>query len=177
MFVTLFNLQGAHRLSRRNLMITHRFRFVKSFFKFFQTFFAPSFAAIPLLSQPGLAADLIILPHRISFVKHFFKFFQTFFAPDFGLFGAVPCAPRVSPLAERLLILAKHLPLVNTFFQKFRLFSPQLFPQLYLLLSPLFHHYICHFWPISPLHGLQIPKTHLRNDMGCVTIISNQSFI
>ena len=38
MFVTLFNLQGAHRSSRRVFIIALGFSFVKSFFKFFQTF-------------------------------------------------------------------------------------------------------------------------------------------
>ena len=41
-FVTLFNLQGAHRSQRREFILPHRFRLVKNFFQVFQPFFVLS---------------------------------------------------------------------------------------------------------------------------------------
>ena len=77
MFVTLFNLQGAHRFQRRAFILPQLFSFVKHFFQVFSNFFVLSFAGLsPCFAV--LADSLIRLPHSVSFVKHFFKFFQTF---------------------------------------------------------------------------------------------------
>ena len=54
-FVTLFNLQGAHRSQRREFILPHRFRLVKNFFQVFQPF---SFSQTPRRAAPYFARRL-----------------------------------------------------------------------------------------------------------------------
>ena len=79
-FVTLFNLQGAHRLQRRAFILPQRFFFVKHFFQVFSNSFVLSFADRSLRFA-ALADSLIILPRSFSLVKHFFQAFSNFFVP------------------------------------------------------------------------------------------------
>ena len=115
-------------------MITHRFRFVKNFFQVFSNFFVLSFAAQLELSPPASQPTRLSYHTQFRLSTPFFKFFELFSGA--GL--AILCGWRFRPVdfrpaAERLLILANHPHFVNTFFHFFRLFSPHLFPQLYLL--------------------------------------------
>ena len=120
----IYKVHTAANSSRRVLMITHRFRFVKNFFQVFSNFFeALSFAALSRLSRAGFAADSIRLPHSGRFVKNFFQVFQTSFKLSNPRTLWAACAfDRFCPVAERLLILAKPYPFVNTFFHFFRAF-------------------------------------------------------
>ena len=130
MFVTLFNLQGAHRanLSQRVLMITHRFRFVKNFFQVFSNFFeALSFAALSRLSRVGLAADSIRLPHSVRFVKSFFQVFSNFFE----LLTCEPFGPLrfrpVLPCRRALAYISKTIPVCQHLFSFFSSFFSTFF--------------------------------------------------
>ena len=53
MFVTLFNLQGAHRSQRREFILPSRFALVKHFFQVFQNFFQRFSKRKPSGSLPG----------------------------------------------------------------------------------------------------------------------------
>ena len=66
-------------LQRREFILPHRFGFVKSFFKFFKTFFSsqPARRAAPLF-RAALAGDSYRLPHLISLVKNFSQVFSNF---------------------------------------------------------------------------------------------------
>ena len=82
MFVTLFNLQGAHRseLVAAGFNDNTSFSLCQELFSsFFKLFEALSFAALPRSSRAGLAADSIRLPHSVRFVKSFFQVFSNFF--------------------------------------------------------------------------------------------------
>ncbi|MGI5935033.1 MAG: hypothetical protein ACOX7A_09570, partial [Lawsonibacter sp.] len=78
-FVTLFNLQGAHRSQRREFILPHRFRLVKNFFQVFQPFL---FSRTPRRATPYLlaasAGDSLIVALLSRSVKNFF---QEFFVP------------------------------------------------------------------------------------------------
>ena len=73
-FFTLFNLQGTRRIAASLFMLPQQFRFVKHFFRFFQIFFALSFAA-------HCRSNCVSLPRHFRFVKHFSKLFEQFLAP------------------------------------------------------------------------------------------------
>ena len=130
MFVTLFNLQGAHRanLSQRVLMITHRFRFVKNFFQvfsnFFELFHSPLFRGyLAPASQPTR------LGYHIQFAlsRAFFKFFQTFFE----LLTCEPFGPLrfrlVLPCRRALAYISKTVPVCQHLFSFFSSFFPTFF--------------------------------------------------
>ena len=139
-------------------MITYRFRFVKNFFKSFSTFFVPSFAAFSIvICRPRSRPDY--LTTAASRCQALFSSFPNFFQRSTRPAFVVLCSPRQSPAAERLLILAKGFPLVNTFFQKNRLFYPQLFPQLYLPVSPAFHYNMCPFTPFGSFYPRKAGKS------------------
>ena len=79
MFVTLFNLQGAHRFAAVGVHFTTPFWLCQELFQVFQNFFSsqPARRAAPLF-HAALAGDSYRLPHLVSFVKNFFQVFQTF---------------------------------------------------------------------------------------------------
>ena len=52
-FVTLFNLQGAHRSQRREFILPCRFVLVKNFFQVFQNFLEPFLGTARPASLPG----------------------------------------------------------------------------------------------------------------------------
>jgi len=140
-------------------MIAHRFRFVKNFFQVFSNFFVLSFAAQLELSRAGLAADSIRLPHSAPFVNTFFKFSKLFSGVSLETVLAQRFRIRSrAPVAQRLLILAKHPAFVNTFFHLFRPFSPHLFPQLYLLLFLFIRYQIWGF------HTQSTPQGHISSE-------------
>ena len=124
----IYKVHTAASLSRRVLMITHRFRFVKNFFQVFSNFFeALSFAALSRLSRAGLAADSIRLPHSVRFVKSFFKFFQTFFE----LLTCEPFGPLrfrpVLPCRRALAYISKTAPVCQHLFSFFSSFFSTFF--------------------------------------------------
>ena len=105
-------------------MIPYRFRFVKNFFQFFQTFFVPSFKA---LRQASSAARerLDYFTTSGSSCQELFSNSFDFFLPDAAPapppnapgFSQTPGAARLS--LERSLILADYSPVVNSFFPLF----------------------------------------------------------
>ena len=102
-FVTLFNLQGAHRanLSRQILMIAQHFSFVKNFFQVFSNFFVLSSAGSRRHHLSSFADDLIRIPQALRFVKHFFQVFQTSFSAQLG------CSLVVSTLFGKVFALSQ----------------------------------------------------------------------
>ncbi len=75
-FVTLFNLQGAHRFSAGELILPHRFRLVKNFFQVFQTF---SFSQLrSSLLRSRLATALIEYHPFQEMSSSFLSFFDFF---------------------------------------------------------------------------------------------------
>ena len=149
MFVTLFNLQGAHRSElvaagfNDNTSFSLCQELFSSFFKLFRSSFI---RRLSRLSRAGFAADSIRLPHSVRFVKNFFQVFQTFFKLSNPRTLWAACVPdRFCPVAERLLILAKPPQFVNTFFYFFPPFFPLSFPQPYLRLYPPFPPQDVHF--------------------------------
>ena len=119
-FVTLFNLQGAHRanLSRRILMIAHRFPFVKNFFQVFSNFFVLSFAGSQHYPSPAFRKRLDYVTTGFRTCQALFPSFPNFFQRPVSLFTCSICTFRGAfrPLAKRLLILANTFSFVNTFF-------------------------------------------------------------
>ena len=105
-------------------MIPYRFRFVKNFFQFFQTFFVPSSKA---LRQASSAARERLDYFTISgsSCQELFSNSFDFFLPDAAPapppnapgFSQTPGAARLS--LERSLILADYSPVVNSFFPFF----------------------------------------------------------
>ena len=149
MFVTLFNLQGAHRSElvaagfNDNTSFSLCQELFSSFFKLFRSSFI---RRLSRLSRAGFAADSIRLPHSVRFVKNFFQVFQTFFQALKPANPWAACVPdRFCPVAERLLILAKPPRFVNTFFYFFSSFFPLSFPQPYLRFCPPFSPQDMHF--------------------------------
>ena len=129
MFVTLFNLQGAHRSQRREFILPSRFALVKHFFQVFQTFFSAfPRGNHPVRSPAALADDLFILPPLPRFVKHFFQIF-------FDLFSRSTRSGRGDALAsrKRFAIIANFPSLVNHFFRFFSVFFHFVLRQPYLL--------------------------------------------
>ena len=89
MFVTLFNLQGAHRSSAAGFYPTTLFSSCQVLFlSFFQNFFR---ARLSLASCVPLLQRFYILPHLPALVKNFFRLFSKFFVLGSGL--AVSDAP------------------------------------------------------------------------------------
>ena len=114
-FVTLFNLQGAHRSPRRVFIIALGFSFVKSFFQvfsnFFQLFHSP---AIRGYRAAALASSSLILPQLVSFVKNFFQVFK--------LFQVLSLETRrgsAAALASDSIRLPHSIPFVKHFFRAF----------------------------------------------------------
>ncbi|MFR3665730.1 hypothetical protein, partial [Flintibacter sp.] len=73
-FVTLFNLQGTHRLAAAGVILPHHFDLVKSFFKVFSNFFQllrSARQASPCFVT--LTGDSISLPYLSLLVKNFFR--------------------------------------------------------------------------------------------------------
>ena len=75
-FVTLFNLQGAHRSAAAGIILPHCPAFVKHFFKFFSTLFSvPARLARRRCSRNGSTSY-----HVSAFLSStFFDFFKSFF--------------------------------------------------------------------------------------------------
>ena len=93
------------RVLRSLTIISHRFRFVKGFFKSFLKTFSTTF-------QPERKCPSII-SHPLAFVKRFFKSFSTFFVIFFE------AVSRGRPLVDSLHIIALSFPFVNRFLQSF----------------------------------------------------------
>ena len=143
----IYKVHTAANLSRRVLMITHRFRFVKNFFQVFSNFFeALSFAAYRGYLAPASQPTRLGYHTQFALSRTFFQVFQTFFQALKPANPWAACVPdRFCPVAERLLILAKPLRFVNTFFYFFPPFFPLSFPQPYLRLYPPFPPQDVHF--------------------------------
>ena len=114
-FVTLFNLQGAHRSSRRVFIIALGFSFVKSFFKFFQTFLSSfirqSSGAIACRSHKRPAYFTTARFACQELFSSFFKLFRSSFSRNF----AVSRAALVSSSTR----LPHSIPFVKHFFRAF----------------------------------------------------------
>lgn len=90
--------------------ISHRVRFVKSFFKTFFKFFAPSDSFPAPLTACRLFDSLSIISLRFTFVKRFFQLFQSFLSLFFSL-------PRSRDTALPSVHLFYHfIPLLSTLF-------------------------------------------------------------
>ena len=175
-FVTLFNLQGAHRSSRRVFIIALGFSFVKSFFQVFSNFFELFHSPVVRgLSPVALASDLLILPQLVSFVKNFFKFFQTFLKLFIRNFAGLRAA-----LASSSTRLPHSIPFVKHFF---RAFSNSFVPTglggaprrsaclYYQNIPPLSTPFFKFFFFLRPLSAdIHSPKTSLRKDTFCATL-------
>ena len=119
----IYKVHTAANSSRRILMITHRFRFVKNFFQvfsnFFELFHSPLFRGyLAPASQPTR------LGYHIQFAlsRAFFKFFQTFFE----LLTCEPFGPLrfrpVLPCRRALAYISKTIPVCQhlvSFFSSF----------------------------------------------------------
>ena len=125
-FVTLFNLQGAHRanLSRRILMIAHRFSFVKSFFQVFSNFFSSFIRRFAALSLVRLSQTTWLGYHKhFALSSTFFKFSKLFSAPDSALHLSSPhFSRRFLPSRKALAYISKHFPLCQHLFSVFFVF-------------------------------------------------------
>ena len=79
-FVTLFNLQGAHRSQRREFILPHHFHLVKNFFQVFQPFlsFQTSRRAAPYFARR--------LSRRLAYFSASFSLCQELFS---GIFQPV----------------------------------------------------------------------------------------
>ncbi len=160
-FVTLFNLQGTHRVPRRNLMISHRFRFVKNFFRAFR---ALSFAAFLCDFAPLSQATRLGYHSALALSRTFFGFFSP---PNRSLIRRKPLAfPAPRPLfpsvERRLLILANHPSLVNSFFPFFVSFL-NLFQDNNICRSRRdFHHKMCPPFALFYKRGRVPPASRAR---------------
>ncbi len=102
MFVSLFNLQGAHRSSAAGFHLTTASRLCQELFSSFSTFFVLSSAALP--GKP-LSSRTARLDYHISrrLSSTFFCLFETFFVslgrPSPGAFVALPRSFASSPAA------------------------------------------------------------------------------
>ena len=142
-FVTLFNLQGAHRSQRREFILPSRFALVKHFFQLFQNFFQRfSRGNRPAHSPAALADDLFILPPLPRFVKHFFQIFSICFRAQLTLEGSFPPPSRTAYVGYHTLP-----PLSSTFFLFFAFF-------LQIALSPPF---------------VRVRRTFLHEILSCTT--------
>ena len=114
-FVTLFNLQGAHRSSRRVFIVALGFSFVKSFFQVFSNFFEPFHSPVVRGYCMSLSQATCLFYHssfRLS--RTFFKFFKTFWS-SFSRNFAVSRAAPVSSSTR----LPHSIPFVKHFFRAF----------------------------------------------------------
>ncbi|MBS6533842.1 MAG: hypothetical protein KH338_09475, partial [Oscillospiraceae bacterium] len=133
-FVTLFNLQGAHRSQRREFILPHRFRLVKNFFQVFQPFFVLSDA------PAGRSLFACRLSRRLTYFSTSFSLCQELFS---GIFSSRfvlssrttiqkylrcrpvtrPALPSGDPSRKRLAIIANPASFVKNFFRVFSAFS------------------------------------------------------
>ena len=123
MFVTLFNLQGAHRSQRREFILPSRFALVKHFFQVFQNFFQRFLKRKPSGSLPGRPRG------RPVYITTASELCQVLFS---NLFRFVLCLTRSgrefsAALADSLRRIPHRPPLVKHFFPLFRVFSAGLF--------------------------------------------------
>jgi len=125
-FVTLFNLQGAHRSQRREFILPHHFRLVKNFFQVFQPFlsFQTSRRAAPYFARR--------LSRRLAYFSTSFSLCQELFFRNFSarfrsliqnLYLEVPAPLSGDPSRKRLAIIANPASFVKHFFRLFSAFS------------------------------------------------------
>ena len=176
MFVTLFNLQGAHRSSRRVFIIALGFSFVKSFFKFFQTFLSSfirrSSGAIACRSHKRPAHFTTALFACQELFSSFSKLFEVLSAET------LPCCAPLLRAAQ----LGYHtrFRLSSTFFELFQtlLCRPVSVGPLvgalayttrtFLLCQHLFSNFSFFLRPHQA--DTHLPKSRLRKDTFCATL-------
>ena len=126
-FVTLFNLQGTHRLAAAGVILPHHFDLVKSFFKVFSNFFqlfrsarqaSPFFVA--------LTGDSISLPYLSSLVKNFFRTVRWFLFSHSSslLIWKTSLSSGICPLRRALAYNIRLPPDCQLFFSIFFIFFP-----------------------------------------------------
>ena len=114
MFVTLFNLQGAHRSSAAGFYLTTSFRLCQELFSSFLNFFVPSSVAVVVCCcRNGFTSYHTFQPLSSTF----FDFFQNLFLYPLAL----SAFRRV--LSDSFDRLPRISSFVNTFFQIFFFFS------------------------------------------------------
>jgi hypothetical protein len=93
-FVTLFNLQGAHRSQRREFILPHRFHLVKNFFQVFQPFVLSDAPAGYSLFACRLSRRLAYCITSFSLCQELFSgiFQPVLFSHSEPLFRSVPSA-------------------------------------------------------------------------------------
>ena len=118
-FVTLFNLQGAHRSQRREFILPSRFALVKHFFQVFQNFFQRFSKRKPSGSLPGRPRG------RPVYITTASSLCQALFSNLFDLFSRLTRFRRgfSAALADSLRRIPHTIPLVKHFFPLFRVFS------------------------------------------------------
>ena len=155
MFVTLFNLQGAHRSQRREFILPSRFALVKHFFQVFQNFFQRFSKRKPSGSLPGRPRG------RPVYITTASSLCQALFQIFFDLFSCSTRSGREfsTALADSLRRIPHTIPLVKHFFPFFRVFS-------FRVIFPLFRT-LPHFSPLpaSP------PNAELSRTCGILYII------
>ena len=132
MFVTLFNLQGAHRSQRRESILPSRFALVKHFFQVFQNFFQRFSKRKPSGPLPGRPRG------RPVYITTASSLCQALFQIFFDLFS---CSTRFrrefsAALADSLRRIPHTTPLVKHFFLLFRVFSSRAISPLFRTLRP-----------------------------------------
>ena len=135
MFVTLFNLQGAHHLSAAGFHLTTSLFLCQVLFSnFFKFFFRTRFGNL-CVSESCCLATVSDFSTRSSFCQVLFStFFKIFFTRP------LLSRRRLLDLADSFDIIPPHSPFVNTFFQNFLFFSRDfLFSPVSRLFPPKFH--------------------------------------
>ena len=127
-FVTLFNLQGAHRSQRREFILPSRFALVKHFFQVFQNFFQRFSKRKPSGSVPGRprGRPVYITTASSALSSTFFKSFSICFRAQLALEGSFPPPSRTSYVGYHTLP-----PLSSTFFLFFAFFCRASLPLRY----------------------------------------------
>ena len=111
MFVTLFNLQGAHRSATAGFDLTTLSSFCQELFSSFLNFFVLSFAA---LKAAVAVATVSYLTTSVSLCQELFStFFKVFLFP-----ARLTCFGRPA-LADSLDIISLHFPFVKRFIRFF----------------------------------------------------------
>ena len=156
MFVTLFNLQGAHRSQRREFILPSRFALVKHFFQVFQNFFQRFSKRKPSGSLPGRPRG------RPVYITTASSLCQALFQIFFDLFLRSTRSGREfsAALADSLRRIPHTIPLVKHFFSLFSCFSFRAIFPLFRTLRPTSLHS-----PASP------PNAELSRTCGILYII------
>ena len=111
MFVTLFNLQGAHRSAAAGFDLTTLSSFCQELFSSFLNFFVLSFAALKA------AVAVATVSHFTTSVSLCQELFSTFFKV-FSFPARLTCFGRPA-LADSLDIISLHFPFVKRFIRFF----------------------------------------------------------